>query len=408
MNYENYWDTPRWTKSFWDPVIAPLSDVLKPRKINQLDPKQLYNNYMTDSSQTYEFDFFETDDSIVNSYWKDKNIKYIFNAHGYRGPSFNSDAKLKIVTIGCSHVFGTSIDESQTWASCLKKAISEKYNISKDIEVFNLGIPGASCDTNVVQLYQLIDIINPDIVFWLPTNYTRYDLGIYSAQLITQFETFEHKNISIEVYEHFTETLRVDVLGKKMLSRGVEVDKRLKNYIEAHLVDSQTNYQNFCKNLAIMRDICEYRNIALYSFVSYTQLNSMYIFLVNKILSQNKSTYKLLGDFINYLDSKSDYLKDSKFDVCFKDLEEDPMINDFLVDRKQKNIISDKLIKTPVINFISELLEGKYNYLAKESHLGMAAYTGRDGIHNGELFSMMLSHICMEIANEDIVKTLNT
>ena len=105
-----------------------------------------------------------------------------------------SDAKLKIVTIGCSHALGIGIDDSSTWAEQLKKLISARFK-TDNVEVFNLGTPGASSDLNTVQLYQLIDIIQPNIVMRMPPAWRRYDIGSEWLDLLSQDSFFKlHKN----------------------------------------------------------------------------------------------------------------------------------------------------------------------------------------------------------------------
>ena len=80
-------------------------------------------------------------------------------------------ADLKIISLGCSTSFGTGIDDKDVWSVLLSKLISDKFN--KNVKVYNLSIPGASADLNAITLYQLIGIIKPNIVLWLPPSSSR-------------------------------------------------------------------------------------------------------------------------------------------------------------------------------------------------------------------------------------------
>ena len=65
---------------------------------------------------------------------------YKYNQEGFRDEEFFKDEK-KILLIGDSFVFGSAVDEPYTIDKFLERKYLEKNN--KEINVFNLGIPGA-------------------------------------------------------------------------------------------------------------------------------------------------------------------------------------------------------------------------------------------------------------------------
>lgn len=397
MNYEEYRSTSKWTKGFWDPAIAPLSDVSELRKINQLDPKQLFNNYMTDPSQTYEFDFFEHDNKIINPYWKDKTVNYTLNAHGYRGPSFKSDAKLKIVTIGCSHVFGLGIDDNSTWAEQLKKIISAQFK-TDNVEVFNLGTPGASSDLNTVQLYQLIDVIQPSIVLWMPPEWRRYDIGSKSLDLLSLDSFFElHEN---EI-EHGVHNIQPNQNFEKKFIKNVST------YVRMGSLDTQTRYQNFCKNFTIVRDLCEYYNIVFHSFTNFNQVRSLHNHLIG--LHTTKLPIRDTVFFLRFAQSH-DYL--SIKSLHNDDLSHEEAALDYYITKTQKNIIGydSRILMRSILQIRKDIHSGLYDeYLDGTNSDPMhSKLLARDNSHCGHFFNTILAVLSYDIVKEDIAKLLNT
>lgn len=72
--------------------------------------------------------------------WNHKKIVYNRNSHGFRCEEFDTiDWENSNVVIGCSRVFGHSIDEQNTISHNLEKTTGENY--------INLGLCGAGPDT---------------------------------------------------------------------------------------------------------------------------------------------------------------------------------------------------------------------------------------------------------------------
>jgi len=408
MNYEEYRSTSKWTKGFWDPELSALSkpplfpegeDFSGP---NNIYGYEIYNNYILNPSRTYEFDFFEYDKKIINPYWKGKTVKYTLNAHGYRGPSFNSDAKLKIVTIGCSHAFGLGIDDSSTWAEQLKKLISAQFN-TNDVEVFNLGTPGASSDLNTVQLYQLIDIIKPNIVLWVPPAWRRYDIGINSLLSINS----EFIDLFENVIEHGTYTL---VPGEEFLAI---YNRAVIDYANTGSLDIQTRYQNFCKNFSIVRDLCEYNNIIFYSFANFQQFNGLFTELCKAYTCS--SGIRNLMYYLKFINTR-EYVLDKDNRSFINVIAQEEAMMDYLVIKTQKNVIGydSRNLKKAMVKIYKGITSGLYddyfegvdsNCKLPNMHLKLLA---RDSAHNGDFFSFVLANVSYSVIEKDVAKLLNT
>ena len=107
--------------------------------------------------QDTEQSFDSIGDTPKHWYFRKDNVKYTFNELGYRTHPFNTDADCKIVVAGCSHTFGTGLDDTQTWPSRLE-------DMMQGAKVFNLACPGGSNDWIARIIACSYDTIKPDIV----------------------------------------------------------------------------------------------------------------------------------------------------------------------------------------------------------------------------------------------------
>lgn len=394
MNYEEYRNTSKWTKGFWDPALAPLSSDIE--NCNTLHDYKVYNNYIQDPNRIYTFDFFESDNKIINPFWKDKIVKYTLNSHGYRGPSFNSSKKIKIITIGCSHVFGTGIDDSSTWAEQLKQLIKQ-YD-TDDVEVFNLGTPGASSDLNTVQLYQLIDIIKPNIVFWMPPEWRRYDLGSESLNTLILSNFIDLNETEIE---HNIRTILPGEISEKFFT------KHTATYAIQGNLDIQTRYQNFCRNFAIVRDLCENKCITFHSFTNFNQVVGLFSHLIK--VHAEKMSVRQTKNYLGYVQTR-DYALNKE--MHFDETSQEVAMLDYYISKKQKNVIGydSKILLSAMLGIHKDIRNGVYDeYLDSVNSDPMhPKLLARDNLHNGHFFMTLLARLSYDIVKEDIAKLLNT
>ena len=83
--------------------------------------------------------------------WENKPVKYTWNAQGYRAPMWdNIDWPNSHAIMGCSHVLGVGIDDSET--------VSAQLSLQLDEPTVNLGYCGGSAMTiqyNTLRMFEL-------------------------------------------------------------------------------------------------------------------------------------------------------------------------------------------------------------------------------------------------------------
>lgn len=91
------------------------------------------------------------------------NHTVIINSLGFRDCEFaeNKNAKIRIVCIGDSFTFGWGVELSESWPKVLEANLrGESY----DVEVLNLGQPGASPIEYERIAQKAIPLLHPDLV----------------------------------------------------------------------------------------------------------------------------------------------------------------------------------------------------------------------------------------------------
>ena len=151
------------------------------RTFTTFDNKTFYN-----SPKNLEWDFVGTDRRDLYEknlkkqpkdwYYRTAKIKYNLNSFGYRTKEFDQiDWKNSIVMFGCSHVFGTGVEEQYSISSLLEELIG--------IPVINLAVDGGSNQImfhNSLVLSELYPPPKAIVYFW--TSFGRF--FIYSHDKI--------------------------------------------------------------------------------------------------------------------------------------------------------------------------------------------------------------------------------
>ena len=279
MKFDELYNVPQWTRNFWNPFITPVLSV----QANWLKSGQMNSHIMSDSARelyqnfyngikSYNYKWHDTDSeenyiknryrNIMNPRYNDKDINYTFNAHGYRSESFDTDSDLKILTLGCSVAYGTGVDDKDVWCN----------NISNKAKVYNISMPGASADLNVISLYQLIDIINPDIVLWAPPNTTR---RLTNRYFLTEMGLKKDNNVIVNEFQHFHQSV--------LPSR-----EQYMPYYQS-ITSNSVNYNNLTKNYAIMEEICRNNNIVFKSFHPFSIVYNIFWLYKNSMIDMQSN-----------------------------------------------------------------------------------------------------------------------
>jgi len=92
----------------------------------------------------------------------ENDISYKLNSLGYRCPEFDVNADIRVVTVGCSYVFGMGLPKHDLFHELFAERLRTK--LQKSVVVWNLGIEGSSNDYISRLLYLAVPRLNPDIV----------------------------------------------------------------------------------------------------------------------------------------------------------------------------------------------------------------------------------------------------
>jgi hypothetical protein len=101
----------------------------------------------------------------------EKDIRYRYNSHGYRCPEFDEDAEIRMVSIGCSWVFGAAVPCEATFHECFARRL--RLELEASVVNWNLGRSGTSNDAIARILHLAIPNLNPDLVLVLFTRLGR-------------------------------------------------------------------------------------------------------------------------------------------------------------------------------------------------------------------------------------------
>jgi hypothetical protein len=155
-----------------------------------------------------------------------KHFTYKFNSYGFRADEFDS-AGSNVMSLGCSHTLGVGVPYESTWAHIVSNELKLKN--------YNLGVGGASNDTAFRLAYQWIDKLKPNIVIFLSTEPTRFELHTNA-----HVDYNEIHNISVWNFEHY---------------------KHTKEFMQHWYSDDTNSNMNYLKNMLAIKQLCDNRGI---------------------------------------------------------------------------------------------------------------------------------------------------
>lgn len=119
-----------------------------------------------------------------------------FNESGYRADSFSKRAELRVLSIGCSDVFGYAIDRKDRFSDVFCEHFARKMGC--EVANWNLGLPGKSND----YISRMVDcaqkLLRPDIILVCFTRIVRREW--FSAKGACRDHLYGHKS---EASQHF-------------------------------------------------------------------------------------------------------------------------------------------------------------------------------------------------------------
>ena len=119
--------------------------------------------------------------------WTDKNVKYKFNAYGFRHTGEFVENRNALVALGCSLTFGVGVNYDQTWP----------YYVAKELglDCINLAQPGTGINASYRVAKMWLPVIKPKVVMFYVPNHHRRELwprpedNLYLEQGVTDKDT---------------------------------------------------------------------------------------------------------------------------------------------------------------------------------------------------------------------------
>lgn len=139
-----------------------------------------YNNNYSLMSATVKWSGADSEDNFNKNKdkakWKDIDISYCYNAHGYRAPELTSLLNQPVnIALGCSHTSGIGLPLSMAWPSIIE--------VKSGITTINFGVGGGSCDTVAMILSNIVGLFDIQTAYILWPSPSRYD--IYGKNSVT-------------------------------------------------------------------------------------------------------------------------------------------------------------------------------------------------------------------------------
>lgn len=195
--------------------------------------------------------------------------KYKFNSLGFRSEEFNPHSKKRIYVAGCSHTFGTGLNEEETWPSRFKKTFCKIYNYSKnDVNLMNFGMGGQSNDYIARNIIVQCNEVKPDLLVILFTYPSRIEylekknirsIGIWNVN-------DDNDSNAIGYYTYYTDEIGYKNLIKNILLVQYFCKAKNIDYIFSlieckYLLKNKFAHNIACKSLADLLDkkyICDF------------------------------------------------------------------------------------------------------------------------------------------------------
>jgi len=163
-----------------------------------------------------------------------------FNEKGFRSDSFLADGDIKVLSIGCSDVFGYQLDKSKRFSDVFCKKLS--IQTGKKVVNWNLGLPGKSNDYINRMILCTKEKLNPNIVLvcftrigrreWVDKNGVFYDYiprqkNHHNPNIIQSQENF----VNTSPYFDFLSNYNQDVLNFYLNYKSIEANLKDVNFM---------------------------------------------------------------------------------------------------------------------------------------------------------------------------------
>jgi hypothetical protein len=130
------------------------------------------------------------------------DIMYRHNKHGYRCPEFDCVADIRVISLGCSYVFGIGLKDDEVFSAIVCQQLQR--NLNKSIIHWNLGVCGCSNDFIARLIYLAVPVLKPDLIMINFTHTARRDYISVTKDPVFYHPSAQSSNIAIkEICDHF-------------------------------------------------------------------------------------------------------------------------------------------------------------------------------------------------------------
>jgi hypothetical protein len=195
--------------------------------------------FPSDTKEIYE-------EHIKNPKFRDliptEYFNYEFNNYGFRCDNFTdySKHKYRILFLGCSHTEGIGLPVEETWAYKLLQRINEE--LGENIPYWTIAMGGTGLDAQTRALYQLNDMLRPNIIIALFPEVCRREVynGFHYLKHIDEKYKIKHYD---SVF--FDERLMLYQLGKNLSFLKLLADKYNTKIIANPISSAEIYYKEY-------------------------------------------------------------------------------------------------------------------------------------------------------------------
>jgi len=164
-----------------------------------------------------------------------------FNEKGFRSDSFLADGDIKVLSIGCSDVFGYLLDKSKRFSDIFCKKLS--IQTGKKVVNWNLALPGESNDYINRMILCTKEKLKPTIVLVCFTRIERREWvdsnGVFFDYVPHHHNQNHRKNFAAPYFE-FLSNYNQDILNFYLNYKSIEANLKGVNFMFAFSLYKKT------------------------------------------------------------------------------------------------------------------------------------------------------------------------
>ena len=176
------------TTQFYNPNDIALSMALE--SMHTLGPVHRFGDLVVSPFEYYSPDLYT----------------YQYNNYNFRSIDFSSE--IDVLTVGCSHTFGSGLPFEYTWSQQLQKKIPNK-------KIATIAFPGLSIQGSISYLFNYFKTIgNPKMIICNFPDFLRFEVLTKELRLINYYSMiYQSPNFSVEQCQDINESFADEAWG---------------------------------------------------------------------------------------------------------------------------------------------------------------------------------------------------